>query len=149
MKTSLLFLLSALLLPVPLHSAAPAWAPIFNRGAVLPCEMPANVRGTAGQGAEISLRLDGTPVATAKTGPDGRWQAAIPAQEPGRPHTLEAHDGNSSAKVEDIWFGEVWIAFGQSNMVWPLSRSEGGAGVAHGEGTAARSAGQPGPDDMW
>jgi len=130
MKTNLLCFLIVLLLPVPLYSSAPAWAPVFNRGAVLQCEMPANVWGTAGQGAEISLRLDGTPVATAKAGPDGRWHAAIPAQKPGGPHTLEAHDGNSSAMVEDIWFGEVWIASGQSNMLWPLSKSEGGTAAA-------------------
>jgi sialate O-acetylesterase len=126
MKTNLLFLLIALLLPVPLHSAVPAFAPIFNRGAVLQCEMPANIWGTATPDADISVRLDGAQVATAKTAPDGRWQAVIPAQEPGGPHSIAAHDGETSAELDDVWFGEVWIASGQSNMVWPLRNSEGG-----------------------
>lgn len=126
MKRKLLCLLIVLVLPMSLHSAAPAFAPIFTRGAVLQCEMPASAWGAADPGSEISIRLDGTPVATTQTASDGRWQAAIPAQEPGGPHSLEVHDGNSSAKIEDVWFGEVWIASGQSNMVWPLRSSEGG-----------------------
>jgi len=126
MKANLLSILCLALLPVSLHAAAPAFARIFNRGAVLQCEMPANVWGTANPGSQISIRLDGTEVATTKTATDGRWQAAIPAQEPGGPRLLEARDGETSTKVEDVWFGEVWIASGQSNMVQGLRVCEGG-----------------------
>jgi sialate O-acetylesterase len=126
MKANLFPILCLAFLPVPLHSAATSFAPIFNRGAVLQCEMPANVWGTANPEAEISVRLDGKQVAMAKTAPDGRWQAVIPAQAPGGPRLLEARDGETSAKVDDVWFGEVWIAAGQSNMGITLRNSEGG-----------------------
>jgi len=126
MKPHLFSFLCLAVLPAPLPAEAPAFAPIFNRGAVLQCEMPANVWGTAKPAAQISIRLDGTEVATAKTASDGRWQAVIPAQEPGGPRLLEARDGETSAKVEDVWFGEVWIASGQSNMGITLRNSEGG-----------------------
>jgi sialate O-acetylesterase len=53
--------------------------------------------------------------------------AELPAQNPGGPHTLEARSGEASVKIDDVWFGEVWIASGQSNMVVPLANAEGGA----------------------
>ena len=105
----------------------PQFAPIFNRGAVLQCELPVNVWGTADAGAAVSILLDGNPVAETKAQPDGRWMLEIPAQKPGGPHTLELKGADASAKVEDIWFGEVWIASGQSNMVFTLAHAEGGA----------------------
>jgi sialate O-acetylesterase len=109
-----------------LRAAAPAFAPIFNRGAVLQCEMPVKVWGTAGAGAAVSILLDGNPVAETKAQPDGRWTLEIPAQKPGGPHTLEAKGADASTQIEDVWFGEVWIASGQSNMVQPLANAEGG-----------------------
>jgi sialate O-acetylesterase len=110
-----------------LRAAAPAFAPVFNRGAVLQCELPVKVWGTADTGAAVSLLLDGNPVAETKAQPDGRWMLEIPPQKPGGPHTLEAKGTDASAQVGDVWFGEVWIASGQSNMVWPLVNSTGGA----------------------
>ena len=108
------------------RAAAPAFAPIFNRGAVLQCELPVKVWGTADAGSAVSLLLDGKPVAETKAQPDGRWMLEIPAQKPGGPHTLELKGADASAQLEDVWFGEVWIASGQSNMVHPLANSDGG-----------------------
>lgn len=109
------------------RAAAPVFAPIFNRGAVLQCELPAKVWGTAETGSQVSLLLDGNPVAETKAQPDGRWRLEVPAQKPGGPHTLEAKGADASTQIEDVWFGEVWIASGQSNMVQPLANAEGGA----------------------
>lgn len=117
----------ALLLTTLFLNAGPAFAPIFNSGAVLQCEMPVTVWGTAAPGTNVQLLLDGKPAAEAKSATEGRWQAELPAQPPGGPHTLEAKSGESSAKIGDVWFGEVWIASGQSNMVQPLANAEGGA----------------------
>lgn len=47
MNAKLPGILCLLLLPLSLPAASPAFAPIFNRGAVLQCEMPANVWDTA------------------------------------------------------------------------------------------------------
>jgi len=107
------------------RAAAPVLAPVFNHGAVVQCEMPAKVWGTADAGDVISLLLDGKQVAETTTQADGRWMVNIPAQKPGGPHTLEVRNSDGSAKVQDVWFGEVWIASGQSNMVRPLTTSEG------------------------
>ena len=32
--------------------------------------------------------------------------------------------------LEDVWYGEVWVASGQSNMEWPLAQSTGGPQAA-------------------
>lgn len=108
-------------------ASPPAFAPIFNEGAVLQCEMPVQVWGKAEPKAALQLILDGKPVAEAATDADGRWMTELPAQTPGGPHTLEVRSGEASDKIGDVWFGEVWVASGQSNMVQPLANAEGGA----------------------
>lgn len=102
------------------------FAPILNDGAVLQCEMPANIWGNASPDAEIEVKLDGQAIAKSAADPDGRWRVALPAQEPGGPHIIEVAAGSESAKLNDVWFGEVWLASGQSNMQWPLAGSSGG-----------------------
>ena len=128
LPTSLCALGALLLTALLLHAvpAAPAFAPVFNDGAVLQCEMPVKVWGTAEPKAALQLVLDGKPLAQTEADADGRWMTELPAQEPGGPHTLEAKAGEASAKIGDVWFGEVWIASGQSNMVQPLANAEGG-----------------------
>jgi hypothetical protein len=49
------------------RTASPVLAPVFNHGAVVQCEMPAKVWGTAGAGDVISLLLDGKQVAETTT----------------------------------------------------------------------------------
>ena len=55
----------------------------------------------------------------------GKWLVQIPTPEAGGPYTLIIK-GENTITLSDVLIGEVWIASGQSNMVWPLSRSEGG-----------------------
>ncbi len=114
-------------LPLRAASASPALAPIFNDGAVLQCEVPVKVWGTAEPQSALQLLLDGKVLAEAVVDANGRWMTELPAQEPGGPHTLEARSGEASVKIDDVWFGEVWIASGQSNMLVGLATSEGGA----------------------
>jgi sialate O-acetylesterase len=107
-------------------AAAIRFAPIFNDGVVLQCEMAVNVWGWAAPGVRVELRLDGRAAATAVADASGRWLAVLPAQSPGGAHTLEAVAGAEVIKVSEVWFGEVWLASGQSNMVQPLKNSHGG-----------------------
>ncbi|AKJ64614.1 sialate O-acetylesterase [Kiritimatiella glycovorans] len=102
------------------------FAPIFNDGAVLQCGMEVNVWGDADPGAGVEVRLDDEVVASGTADADGHWRVTIPQQAPGGGHRLIARTGNGSAEVRDVWFGEVWLATGQSNMVVPLSGSHGG-----------------------
>ena len=102
------------------------FAPVFNSGAVLQCEMKVAVWGIAEPDATVEVSLDGKPVASVLAAPTGRWQAELPEQAPGGPHILEVSTGSETVKLEDVWFGEVWLASGQSNMVIPLRGTVGG-----------------------
>ena len=110
----------------PVGAAAVRLAPIFNDGVALQCEMAVNVWGSAAPGARVEFRLDGRATAAAVADANGRWLAALPPQGPGGAHTLEAVMGSEVTKVSEVWFGEVWLASGQSNMVPPLRNSHGG-----------------------
>jgi sialate O-acetylesterase len=103
-----------------------AFAPIFNNGAVLQCEMPVNVWGKSTPGAGLEIRLDGKKVANTEADAEGNWKAILPTQPPGGPHTLEAVSGEEAVKLADILFGEVWLATGQSNMFVPLINTDNG-----------------------
>ncbi len=60
-----------------------------------------------------------------KAGSDGRWQIKVTAPPTGGPYTIVLQ-GKNKITLSNILCGEVWIASGQSNMKWPLSRSENG-----------------------
>lgn len=102
-----------------------AFAPVFNSGAVLQCEMPVNVWGTAVPGSKVTIKLDGRDVATATADTTGVWLAVLPAQKPGGSHVLGAVSGEKGVFLQDIRLGEVWIASGQSNMEFGLGGAEG------------------------
>jgi sialate O-acetylesterase len=52
----------------------------------------------------------------------GRWKIMLPAFPAGGPHVLTIQ-GSETRRIEDVLFGEVWLASGQSNMEWPLARA--------------------------
>lgn len=58
----------------------------------------------------------------------GRWRIEIPTPEAGGPYRIFIQ-GKNQIVLRDILIGEVWLASGQSNMEWPLSRSQYGPEV--------------------
>ena len=58
---------------------------------------------------------------------DGSFLISMPALNAGGPYrlTVSSSEENESVTLERIFIGEVWIAGGQSNMEYPLVRSEG------------------------
>ncbi len=62
---------------------------------------------------------------SAKVNNDGTFKVSFVAL-PGSYNEYSAvltEDGNEFAKIEDIVFGELWLASGQSNMMFPLGQS--------------------------
>jgi len=125
MKRYLLLLLAHALLPLS-GWAALSFAPIFNDGAVLQCQMKCNLWGVAAPGARVDITVDGAAAASTTADAAGVWQAVLDPREPGGPHGIEVKSDTESAKLADVWFGEVWIASGQSNMKWALDKTAGG-----------------------
>ena len=93
---------------------------LLSDGAVLQRDMSARVWGWADEDEVVRVRLDGVLVGTAPVR-NGHWQLQLPPRPAGGPHTL-GFEGINRLVVNDIWYGDVWIASGQSNMELPMRR---------------------------
>ncbi|NXP17681.1 SIAE acetylesterase, partial [Scytalopus superciliaris] len=49
-------------------------------------------------------------------GPSGRWTVVLDPMDQGGPYTLMAEQGLENVTLQDIYFGDVWLCSGQSNM---------------------------------
>ena len=132
---TVVFLMTASL---PLSAGADAglsFASIFGDGMVLQQGRPVQVFGFGRDGDTVTVTLKkGDEAVASQTAAvsGGRWNAALPAQSGSfDEYSLEAKAGSVVRTVENLVFGEVWIAGGQSNMEWTLAKAAeaGGADV--------------------
>lgn len=108
------------------QAGAVEFAPVFNNGTVLQAALPVNIWGRAEPGATVKVTFAGQEKSTISD-KEGRWMLQLDPLEPSaEPRALTASGAGATASIADVVGGEVWIAAGQSNMVWPLSGSEGG-----------------------
>ncbi len=73
--------------------------------------------GTPGDITTISI---GETEAETVVNRDGYWEAYFPKQKAGGPFTVTVSSSNDELTIDDIYFGDVWIAGGQSNMEWQV-----------------------------
>jgi len=100
------------------------FANVFSDHMVLQQQKELKVWGQAKPGEEVTLTLSST-TSKAKANAEGKWQATLPAQKASfDSHKLTAKTSSESVTLDDILIGEVWLATGQSNMVWPLKKSK-------------------------
>ncbi len=125
---SLFLLLSLLVAPeamaqseAPLAVAPPPqFARLFSDHAVLQRGQPVHVWGTATAAQTLRVSLAGQTIA-ATAGPDGRWQANMPARTAGGPFELSVTDRTGAhTTLHDIMIGDVFLCGGQSNMEFAL-----------------------------
>lgn len=85
-----------------------------------------------GKNIPICGDCDGTGIVTVSfnghevtgTVTDGRWQATLPpmaANAQGQALTIK--QGSDTLVINDVLVGEVWLASGQSNMLWRLNQT--------------------------
>jgi sialate O-acetylesterase len=87
--------------------------------------------GWARPGAQVEIRGDflAQPVSCSADA-QGAFRARVRSGAAGGPHTLEfREDGTAARSISDIWFGEVWLCGGQSNMEMPIAPVDGYSGV--------------------
>jgi sialate O-acetylesterase len=96
-------------------------AGLFTDQAVLQQRMPIKVWGWANPGESVTVEFR-SQKATAKAAADGRWMATLKAEKAGGPDVLKV-SGSSVVTLKEVMVGEVWVASGQSNMEWVMSRS--------------------------
>lgn len=96
--------------------------PLFTDNRVLQQGMPVPVWGTADPGEKVTVRIR-----TRRRPPKPAWtanrsSACLPLQAGGL-YEL-AVTGKSIAPLKNVPLGEVWLASDQSNMEWPLRRTD-------------------------
>lgn len=99
-------------------------AAIFGDHMVLPAATSAPVHGFGPPGATVSLRPSWGAEVQARVGANGRWSAPVQTGARGAGGSMELICGATRRAVEDILFGDVWLASGQSNMEWPLHKCD-------------------------
>ncbi len=90
----------------------------FGNHMVLQRETSVRVWGWSTPGKELFVAIDGQRVNT-RAGANGRWECMLPAHAAGGPYELVI-SGEETIQLEDVWYGDVWVAGGQSNMAWNL-----------------------------
>lgn len=111
------------------HSPALRLAPLWQSGAVLQAGIPYPVQGWGSPGEKIHITL-GSETGETVVRPDGSWSVEMSPRQPGGPHKMRVRHGADEISLEDLLFGEVWLASGQSNMHYALKDATGGADVA-------------------
>ena len=95
---------------------------VLSDHAVLQRDIPVSLWGWSSPEEKVTIFLNGETLAVTKADKeDGIWRTSLPKQPAGGPHTL-TFVGNNTVEVKDVYFGDLWLASGQSNMVLPLAR---------------------------
>lgn len=94
---------------------------IFSDRMVLQQQRNVSIWGWDKPGTAIAVTFRGQKILT-QAELDGKWIASVNTGAAGGPFTLLI-SGTKQQKLEDVLVGEVWVAGGQSNMWWPVSRS--------------------------
>ena len=98
-------------------------APLADH-AVLQRQMPVPVWGWSKPGTEVTVEFAGQKKSTAAA-ESGKWSLALdPLEASAEPREMTiVEKGGASRTLKDILVGEVWMASGQSNMQWIVSKS--------------------------
>ncbi|XP_022616948.1 sialate O-acetylesterase [Seriola dumerili] len=80
--------------------------------------------GYGPEGAQVTVSLSG-PIKQ-KTSPvnvtKGVWRVTLDPVNAGGPYSVKAATPSSMATLTDVWFGDVWLCGGQSNMYFKTSQ---------------------------
>ena len=106
--------------------------PIYQSHMVLQRGKPVPIDGTCTSSAPIVVKFAGAEVKAVLKGK--KWEAVLPPMEAdaeGKPLTIT--QGTSTLQLEDVLVGEVWLATGQSNMLWRLEQTQDAAALNNEE----------------
>jgi sialate O-acetylesterase len=98
---------------------------LFTDHMVLQRDAMTPVWGWSQPGDKITVQI-ASKTFTATADPYGRWLVRIGPFHAGGPWTL-AISGPKSVSLQDVFFGDVWLCSGQSNMVLPVGQILNGA----------------------
>ncbi|MGK7393610.1 MAG: sialate O-acetylesterase [Candidatus Cyclobacteriaceae bacterium M3_2C_046] len=90
---------------------------VLQRNQVVPLWGWADVR------ERIKVSFNGQELKT-RADREGKWRVELEPMSAGGPYNLII-SGKNTITLSDILIGDVWVASGQSNMEWPMSRVDG------------------------
>ncbi|XP_029374215.1 sialate O-acetylesterase [Echeneis naucrates] len=80
--------------------------------------------GFGPEGAQVTVSLSGPE--KQKTSPvtvtEGVWRVSLEPVQAGGPYSVKAASESSTATLTDVFFGDVWLCGGQSNMYFKTSQ---------------------------
>ena len=98
-------------------------ANLFSDSVVLQYNEPIRVWGWGAIGAEVRIRFDEHDYATIVNS-KGCWDLVLKSCISLNPQELIVRSGEDRILIKDVLMGEVWLASGQSNMAYPVSKSD-------------------------
>ncbi|TDI73837.1 MAG: 9-O-acetylesterase [Bacteroidetes bacterium] len=131
MKKYVLFILAGVMIGCFTPETAPVdttfrVSRLFSDGMIAQRNATIPVWGYAPPGSNVSVSI-GEELREAKAGKDGTWRVELEPRQAGGPFSLSISTGTDVIQVSDIWFGDVWVASGQSNMAWVVANSNDAA----------------------
>lgn len=113
---------------------------IINSHMVLQQKSEVKIWGWADADEEVTVVTDWLDVRlTTKADADGKWEIGLKTGPAGRPHKITIA-GTNRIQLDDVLFGEVWVASGQSNMEMPLVKVSGAyTGIKDAEQEVAKA----------
>lgn len=102
---------------------------VISEGMVLQRDQPISVWGKGIPGENVRVSIAGVMSST-EVESDSTWIVGLPSVSAGGPHIMKVNQ----TEVKDVYFGDVWLAGGQSNMEWPLKSGVIGADAEYEEG---------------
>lgn len=103
--------------------------PIYQSHMVLQRGVPVPISGTCSASTPVTVSFGGHEV---KAKPKGKkWHVTLPAMEANAEGAeLTVSQGKESESIDDVVVGEVWLASGQSNMLWRLEQTGDSSAIA-------------------
>ena len=94
---------------------------LISDGMILQRNTTVNVWGWTNPQEQVRVAIEGE-VYEAKSDKNGKFLVKIPAHEAGGPYKMEISSKDNNTVINDIYFGDLWLCSGQSNMELSMSR---------------------------
>ncbi|MBE5933324.1 MAG: sialate O-acetylesterase [Lachnospiraceae bacterium] len=97
---------------------------LFSDNMILQRDKQVCIWGECDQRDDVNVSIDGVTVKVQPS--DGCWKVYLPQHKAGGPYTMSVTQGNNAIIFNQVMYGEVFLASGQSNMELELKNSENG-----------------------
>lgn len=133
---AVVFPLFAAAAPVPAQARELRLPALLSDHAVLQRGTAMRVWGHASSGAEVRATASWGHEASSRADESGAFELRLQPPDAVGPHEVTITSGAHTRTLRDLWFGEVWVCGGQSNMEWTLGPGVG-KGIADWENEVA------------